>query len=536
VKRLLTIVTFCGLLGIYTDLSAGVIINEAMSDGPADPSGLTWIEVYNDSNSFVVLTGMALVSGRTVSRLADIMVQPHGYLVICNRMFGPESFESRWGDNSGVWGDRGFESTFALSELPVAMLGATDSVVLSTADGTILSALRWSLDSNSRSWERTPLSGDSAKPCLFGSGGTPGEINSSLTVVHDLSIESVTVRPDWPTCEIAVAIRNVGTEVSQPTNLVFTRRSNSGYDTIASEAIPALSTGVTYTVVTSVAHQGVWLPATTMITDDERLTNNHSSFVIVGDDYPPVVLSEIMAAPLPNSGGEWIEIRRRSDTAVDLQGWSIGDASHRVLLSDTALMLNDSIAILIQSESDFVTAYGVTEAPLIRPASWVTLNNNGDNIRLVDPYGIEADGCQYEALPDDGKTLARSAESGISGKWLISVDSGGTPGAPNRVIEASSSGPILATFPQTITPDDDGENDALTLSIVIPSRSQCTLRIFDRYGRVVRTLLSDQELSSNNVIWDGRDMSGGRLPIGIYVALLEVEDGTSVRKAVVLAR
>lgn len=530
------VLTLSFLVGSYVHLSAGVIVNEVKLGGRGNPPAVTWVELYNNSDSLVALEGKSIVSGRTVVQLTGIMMQSHSYLVICDQKYGPDSFENEWGDNSGFWGDRSFESTFGLRELPIAAFGESESVVLKSYDGTQLSVLYCSSDTIVRSWERSSLSSDTAIHCLFGAGGTPGEANSLVGVARDLSIESVIVRSVWPSCQIAIAIKNVGMSLSPPTNLVLTRKSISDHDTIAAETIPALSSGAAYTVTTNISFEGVWQPVTALLHDDERLTNSHKFFVVVGDDYPPLILSEIMAAPLPNRGGEWIEIMRRSDTAVNLQGWSLRDDSRQVLLSDTLLLLNDSIAVLIQSEGEFIAEYGYVNVPLIHPVSWATLNNNGDNIRLVDPYGIEADGCKYDAIPDDGKTLARSAKSGLSGIWLISADSNGTPGSPNRVIEESLSDPILTVLPQTITPDGDDRNDEATFSVTIPSRSQCTIRIFDRNGRVVRTLLSNQTLPSNEVHWDGRDMNGERLPIGIYVALLEVSDGTSVRKAVVLAR
>jgi Lamin Tail Domain/CHU_C Type IX secretion signal domain len=536
VKYLLIALTLFYIVGISVSVSATVLVNEAMFEGAKNPSGLSWVEIYNNSDDAVALTGMSLMAGGLANWLSDILLQPHGYLVVCNKTLGSNSFESRWGDSSGVWGDRSFEQGFMLVELPIPNLRNNDSVVLSTSHGIAFSALYWSADSSTRSWERANLTNDSAVQCVFGTGGTPGEINSSLAVEHDLSIESVFVRPYWPSCEIVVTIKNVGTEASTATNLTLANRNNFDPDTIASVVIPALAPGEQNIITTNLSHNGMWLPVASLLADDQRLSNNHTAIMIVGDDYPPLFLSEIMAAPLPNGGGEWIEIRRRSDTSVNLQGWSIRDASRSALLSDTTLLLSDSIAVLIQSETEFLAAYGNLEVTLIEPVSWATLNNGGDEIRLIDPYGIVADRCIYEALAENGRTLARAVESGFTGRWLTSSDPGGTPGAPNRVISESESEPILTINPQTISPDGDGLDETAVLSVFVPSRSECTLRIFDRYGKVVHTFLSDQSLSSNEIVWDGRDMNGGRLPIGIYVALLEVSGGPSVRKALVLAR
>ena len=52
--------------------------------------------------------------------------------------------------------------------------------------------------------------------------------------------------------------------------------------------------------------------------------------------------------------------------------------------------------------------------------------------------------------------------------------------------------------------------------------STVTLRIFDLKGRMVRKLV-DQILHSSegNIIWDGRNDNGKKLPVGVYIVLMQ---------------
>jgi hypothetical protein len=307
------------------------------------------------------------------------------------------------------------------------------------------------------------------------------------------------------------------------------------FDIVATIEVSGLVSSGSVSLTTTIPFRDTYHPAIALLNDDNRRSNNHRRFMIVGDDYPPIMLSEIMAAPQANGGGEWIELRRRSDTAVNLQGWSIQDASHRAVLSDSLLLLSDSIALVAQSLNEFVAIHGNVGVPVIDPMSWASLNNSGDIVRLVDPFGIVADTCRYYAAID-GVSIARDSSAGPSGVWHNSIDPGGTPGASNRVLEENTAEPILTATPQTISPDGDGIDEVMVFRVVATVSAHCTLRIFDRSGRVVRSLLSSQLLSSNEILWDGYDSNGGRLPVGIYVALLDMEGGASVRKAVVIAR
>ena len=68
-----------------------------------------------------------------------------------------------------------------------------------------------------------------------------------------------------------------------------------------------------------------------------------------------------------------------------------------------------------------------------------------------------------------------------------------------------------------------------------PAEAEVTMRIYDRQGRAVRTLIDCETLLRTSYTWDGRSDGGRRLPIGIYILYLEAAGSKSVKKPIVIA-
>ena len=52
------------------------------------------------------------------------------------------------------------------------------------------------------------------------------------------------------------------------------------------------------------------------------------------------------------------------------------------------------------------------------------------------------------------------------------------------------------------------------------------INIFDLSGRLINTITNEEFSTgyrSDSVVWDGRDMNGGKLPKGIYIYRVRVE-------------
>ena len=103
--------------------------------------------------------------------------------------------------------------------------------------------------------------------------------------------------------------------------------------------------------------------------------------------------------------------------------------------------------------------------------------------------------------------------------------------------EPSGSSIAVAVKPSVFSPDGDGFEDVAIITVEeAPAEAELTMRVYDRQGRVVRTIIDGERLLKSSYTWDGRSDGGNRLPIGIYILYLEAAGGGSVKKTVVIAR
>lgn len=130
--------------------------------------------------------------------------------------------------------------------------------------------------------------------------------------------------------------------------------------------------------------------------------------------------------------------------------------------------------------------------------------------------------------------------------WASSVAvNGGTPGRANSVSPlASESRPSSASIrmtPSPFSPDGDGYDDMTTLTLDLADEAFVRVHIYDAEGRPVRALLPAALASAaRTIVWNGEDDQGRRLPIGLYVVLVETSSAQGRRNRyrlpVVLAR
>lgn len=99
--------------------------------------------------------------------------------------------------------------------------------------------------------------------------------------------------------------------------------------------------------------------------------------------YPSaIIINEILPSPIgPDAEKEWIEIFNQSDFEINLSGWQIKDLLGRITV--------------------YIFPQGKTIGPrefliLSRPITKITLNNNGDGLKLLQPDGQVIDELTYQ--------------------------------------------------------------------------------------------------------------------------------------------
>lgn len=119
----------------------------------------------------------------------------------------------------------------------------------------------------------------------------------------------------------------------------------------------------------------------------------------------------------PDFNDEWVELFNAGEVSVDLGGWQLDDragegARPYTIPPDTTV---DSHGFVL----------------FFKAETWVGLNDDGDEVRLLGPDGSVADAIEYEAHPGYDQSFSRTVDGG--GEWV--GDWAVTPGERNRARE-----------------------------------------------------------------------------------------------------
>ncbi len=95
--------------------------------------------------------------------------------------------------------------------------------------------------------------------------------------------------------------------------------------------------------------------------------------------------------------------------------------------------------------------------------------------------------------------------------------------------------PAVATLVST-SPNPFSGRAAIRYNLA-GSEARVSLQVFDRTGRLARTLVNEQQRPGvHTAVWDGRDDSGHELAAGVYFCRLQANEQTSSRKLMLLRK
>jgi hypothetical protein len=93
---------------------------------------------------------------------------------------------------------------------------------------------------------------------------------------------------------------------------------------------------------------------------------------------------------------EFIELYNRSEEAINIGGWKIGDeAGNYFTISDTSYNIPPGNYFLFAADSSIMIKYDISDFPFISAAglSSIGLSNSGETIKLIDINGTTIDSC-----------------------------------------------------------------------------------------------------------------------------------------------
>lgn len=284
-----------------------------------------------------------------------------------------------------------------------------------------------------------------------------------------------------------------------------------------------------------------------------------------------LAINEIMYWPIQDPGdfrpdqSEYVEIINTRKYALSLEEIYLrdtrdenGKSKRLVSVSSTGKWLNAGRTALFYPEerpgvdrSRFARAFDLAGQldkwdPLLRVEKQsLSLPSESGIVILCDSTGRRLDSVQYREswhnpniIDTKGISLERVYPQGDSNNetnWSSSASAlGGTPLARNTLyqhavdINTGPAGQIILT-PNPFSPDGDGYQDHLFIRYTLDATDYLLrIRIYDRYGRLVRNLADGKPAGrTGTIIWDGLRDDRTHNRIGIYIIIFEAYDSST---------
>jgi hypothetical protein len=274
-------------------------------------------------------------------------------------------------------------------------------------------------------------------------------------------------------------------------------------------------------------------------------------------NFNDVTFSEIMYNPSDNNC-EFIELYNKTNQPINLGGFKFRFKNYSYTILDTNLTLNvNKYAILTANDSIF-TFYNVNKDTTVYynfNLKEFGLTLIGTTLYLEDAFSNVIDSMYYDdnmhkfVKETKGLSLEKinlDLPSNNYNNWGSCLSKNrATPFAVNSIAirKSKMSNSNINILPNPFSPDNDGYEDYTTISLKFQHNiNKIRIRIFDIKGRIVKTI-TDELLTGNeyNLIYDGTDDNNNKLPMGVYILLIEsfnADDGKLdvIKKPFVIAK
>jgi len=526
-----------------------LLITEIMAD--PDPQVLLpaaeYIEVFNRGSSALNIKGWKITIGSREAQLPDEQIMPGEYAIICG-MDISEQFIN-------------YGRVIAVKTMP-AILNSGQLCLLKNAAAEVVHAVQFSSSwygsdyKSNGGWSLEMI--DTGNPCggaanwsesLDYRGGTPGEANSVSAYNPD------NTKP-WISRVAAVdssAIRLFFNESMDSASLCNKANysTNSGYLRVR-DVIPQ---SPLYSEVILRFHDNLEKAKIYKLLLQENICdcvgngiekNITGEFALAEEaDSFDIVINELLIKASGNMP-EYIELYNRSDKITDLAGFALalegdvpGTYSRFVSLADIPAFLFPGKYVAVCRDislpgikSRLKNGMLIAELPSLfsLPDAQGVLVLLDRELNIIDRFAYSGD--MHSPLLKDsrGVSLERvnpHLPSNETGNWHTASEMAGyaTPGSVNsQMQELTGNNENIDISPVIFSPDNDGYDDLLSVRFSCDEPGFiASVKIFDRQGRLVKSLASNMLTGSDNLlVWEGKDMSGSVAQTGIYIVFLEL--------------
>ncbi len=457
-----------------------VVINEIMyKPQSGEPE---WVELFNRSDEEINLRGWQFLDASSSFNFAtdSLILLPNEYLVLS--------------DDEAISDFHDVTSTIIFGNLP-SLNNSGDFIAIKDSLDRFIDSLTYqsSWGGNSgTSLERIDVNAPSSDEDNWESStsifkGTPGNVNSVAPVNYDLAITSFSVEKELiigdEKNKLSGTIKNLGKFDTGEFKLIvdkFTPSdsiSGNTFNPFFEETFNGLLTGdsLNFEIENLPSEDGVNNFSAQIISSDEEKPDNNfatTSFnkIETSGRRGDIAINEIMYAPLPPEP-EWLEFYNTSLDTINIDGYSLADRKDTVVIIDEDFFVLPGQYFIIAKEEAFFEKYNLDSNVIIN--SFPSLNNSGDQIILLNPFGGIIDSLEYSSKwgGSNGKSLERinpELASSDSANWSESQSPGGSsPGGENATIVKNHN---IAINSIISTPEKPFKGDNVNLSIEIENQ------------------------------------------------------------------
>lgn len=516
-----------------------LLISEIMAD-PTPSNGLPseeYFELYNASEQVIELLGCDF-SGREFTR--PRLVQPGEYVLCVGEAQRQEFFA--------------FQNVYLIEDVSGTFLtNSGRELLLTNPSGDLVDRVNYDL-----SWYSDPAKEDGGwslerinldEPCRAGDnwaasvaqqGGTPQAENSVNSTEPDTTPPSpILVLVQSPT-EVEVRFDEVIDSVTLSAEqfsianigVIGAEGMTPELQSIRIELGSALQPGTVYFLTIDGVRDCSGNPMAAPVVLEVALPE-------VGEP-GDVIINEVLFN-VSQGGSEFVEIYNPSQKAIGLQGWSIENQS-----GTTRLITEDPLVILPGKYMLFTgnPSWVAGQYPLSRPETFwevgiPSLTNSAGSVIVRDNFQTVIDRFDYEE--DFHLSLLRSVQ-GVSlerisftrptndpGNWTSAAETVGfaTPGYLNSQFRPDGRAEDRFELENEVfSPDNDGFQDVLLINYRLENSGYvATVQIYDRRGRLIRTVVNNQLIGTEgSITWDGTTDNRSKARIGPHIVYIELFD------------
>lgn len=499
-----------------------LILSEILANEPGGAVTLEWIEL--EATQTANLSAYRLEINTDTIPLPDQFVNTGDFVVLCR---DTTSFESHYGDSSGIWGDAPGEQ-YALLQAAFSLPNATGRIALFDSANTDTFAWQSSAP-DATSFERV----DDTTWQITSSAAlaTPGARNYGTPTPFDWELVNTNTDPPIPfgpdPVTVFAIVANTGTAATT-TTLRCTDSASGAQQSARLEGGSGFTDTVGFTIM-----PGSGINTLTLKLDpDDRVQNNFAMIRFTAST-SPLAITEIYAVPVAVEP-EWLELYVTADTAISLDSIQLADVHDTVALAGLAgPIMPYTYLVLTANTAAFFLRYPSFSGLALQPDNWPTLNNDGDSLTLLFNHIPIAVTTYHSFGSHRGVSLERI---GLTDTWGFSVaPAGATPGAVNSIDVPYSDDIQIHITPN---PFAAGNGETASIAYTVPFAAEGELQLYSGDGRRLRTLLPHAPIVSGEFTWDGRDRDGSLLPVGLYLLYLKLTEPSEQSRltTVVIAR